>query len=67
MKQSEHFLANAENCAELSEKAKDLPTRLRYVRMEAAWRSLAEQQDWLDGEISPIRAALNGVERTESR
>ena len=24
--------------------------------MEAAWRALAEEQDWLDGEVSPVRA-----------
>jgi hypothetical protein len=26
--------------------------------MEAAWRALAEEQDWLDGEVPPIE--LNG-------
>jgi hypothetical protein len=24
--------------------------------MEAAWRALAEEQNWLDGEVSPVRA-----------
>jgi hypothetical protein len=28
--------------------------------MEAAWRALALEQDWLDGEIVPIRTA-NGA------
>jgi hypothetical protein len=50
MKQSQHFLENAENCAQLAEQATDEPTRNRYKRMEAAWRALAEEQDWLDGE-----------------
>jgi hypothetical protein len=60
MKQSEQFIENAENCAQLAEHARDAPTRLRYERMEAAWRSLAEQQDWLDGNISPVRSSVDG-------
>ena len=55
MKQSQHFLENAENCAQLAESASDEPTHRRYKRMEAAWRALAEEQDWLDGEQSPTR------------
>jgi hypothetical protein len=51
MKQSQHFLENAENCAQLAERAADEPTRNRYKRLEAAWRALAVEQDWLDGEI----------------
>jgi hypothetical protein len=50
MKQSQHFLENAENCAQLAERATDEPTHNRYRRMEAAWRALAVEQDWLDGE-----------------
>ncbi|WGS19630.1 MULTISPECIES: hypothetical protein [unclassified Bradyrhizobium] len=53
MKQSQHFLDNAENCAQLAERASDEPTYNRYKRMEAAWRALAKEQDWLDGETSP--------------
>jgi len=52
MKQSDHFRENAENCAQLAERAADEPTHLRYKRMEEAWRALAEEQDWLDGEVS---------------
>jgi hypothetical protein len=55
MKQSEHFLENAENCAQLAERTNDEPAHNRYKRMEAAWRALAEGQDWLDGEVSPER------------
>jgi hypothetical protein len=51
MKQSQHFLENAENCRQLAERASDEPTRNRYKRMEAAWRALAVEQDWLDGEV----------------
>ena len=40
---------NAENCAELAAKAPDEPDRARYQRMEKAWKSLAETQEWLDG------------------
>jgi len=51
MKQSQHFLENAENCAQLAERATDEPTYKRYKRMEEAWRALAVEQDWLDGAI----------------
>jgi hypothetical protein len=63
MKQSKHFLENAENCAQLAERATDEPTHNRYKRMEAAWRALAEEQDWLDGEVPPISAKSNGDAR----
>jgi hypothetical protein len=39
------------NCAQLAERAADEPTYNRYKRMEAAWRALAVEQDWLNGEI----------------
>ena len=55
VKQSEIYRQNAENCAYLAEGAPNEPTRQRYKRMEAAWRSLADEQDWLDGEPSPVR------------
>ena len=45
---------DAENCAYLAEGASNEPTRQRYRRMEAVWRALAEEQDWLDGEPSPV-------------
>jgi ATP/maltotriose-dependent transcriptional regulator MalT len=63
VKQSQHFLENAENCAQLAERATDEPTHKRYKRMEAAWRALAEEQDWLDGEVSPIRIAGKAATR----
>jgi hypothetical protein len=55
MKQSELYRQNAENCANLAEGAANEPTRQRYKRMEAAWRALADEQDWLDGELSSVR------------
>jgi hypothetical protein len=48
MKQSDIYRQNAENCAYLAEGARDEPTRQRYKR-------LADEQDWLDGERSPVR------------
>jgi hypothetical protein len=53
MKQSEIFRENAENCAHLAEGAVNEPASHRYMRMEAAWRALADEQDWLDGKVSP--------------
>ena len=52
MKQSQHFLENAENCAQLAERATDEPTHNRFKRMEAAWRALgggAGLAGWGDG------------------
>jgi len=51
MSQSKQFLENAENCAQLAERATDEPSQKRYRRMEAAWRALAAEQAWLDGEL----------------
>ena len=63
MKQSEIFRENAEHCAHLAESSTNQPAYRRYKRMEAAWHALAHEQDWLDGEIVPIRttnaASLN--------
>jgi hypothetical protein len=62
MKQSQHFFENADNCAQLAERAADEPTRNRYSRMEAAWRALAVEQDWLDGESAQAeRPSVNAV------
>ena len=54
MKQSDRFRDHAENCAHLAEQASNEPLYLRYKRIEAAWRALAHEQDWLDGAIAPI-------------
>jgi hypothetical protein len=69
MKQSEIFRENAENCAHLAEAATSDPAFLRYKRMEAAWLALAEEQDWLDGEVSPTRdsVALGGNQGASDR
>ncbi|WP_291692671.1 hypothetical protein [Bradyrhizobium sp.] len=54
MKQSQHLLDNAVTCAKLAKRSTDRGMKDRFRRMEAAWRSLAREQDWLDGEVSPI-------------
>ena len=54
-KQSQQFLNNAENCAELAERARDEPAYKRFKLMEAGWLALAREQDWLDGETPPHR------------
>ena len=53
-KQSDLFRQNAENCIELSEKSVGEPTVRRYRRMAKAWRALADEQAWLDGEVPPV-------------
>ncbi|MGB6401143.1 MAG: hypothetical protein WBF73_36520 [Bradyrhizobium sp.] len=60
MKQSDQFRQNAENCAQLAERATGEPTFRRYKRMEEAWRALAEEQAWLDGEIAPSPIIVTG-------
>jgi hypothetical protein len=38
------FRDNAEDCAFLAQRSEDEETRLTFLRMEAAWRTLANQQ-----------------------
>ena len=65
MKPSEIFRENAENCAQLavSEATENGPAYRRYKRMEAAWRALAEEQEWLDGEVPPVKIAVSSVQK----
>jgi hypothetical protein len=60
MKQSDPFRENAENCAQLAERATDDATHKRYKRMEAAWRALAEEQAGLTGVRTGRRRSGNG-------
>jgi hypothetical protein len=53
MRQSDLFRENAENCLHLAERAEAEPTYKRYMRMAQSWMALAQEQDWLDGEVSP--------------
>jgi hypothetical protein len=54
MKQSDIYRDNAENCRQLAERAEAGPTFQRYMRMAQAWTALAGEQDWLDGQVSPL-------------
>ncbi len=54
MKPSDQFRQNAYNCLHLAEKARDKPSSLRFRRMARAWRAIANEQDWLDGELAPV-------------
>jgi hypothetical protein len=42
------FRDNAADCAFLAERAEDEEAKLAFLRMEAAWRTLANQQERLD-------------------
>jgi hypothetical protein len=65
-KQSDMFRENAQNCADKAESAKDKPSFNRFKRMEAAWLALAEEQEWLDGEKSPVdRSSLTGTDKRQ--
>jgi hypothetical protein len=49
------FRDNAEDCAFLAQRSEDEETRLTFMRMEAAWRTLANQQERLDRQQWPGR------------
>jgi hypothetical protein len=66
MKQSDTFRQNAENCRHLAEHAEGQPTQKRYMRMAEAWMALANEQDWLDGEVPPAPIAASPAENTRS-
>ena len=53
MSKSVEYLDRAENCAQLAEEATSTAAKNRYKRMEAGWRALAAEQQWLDGELAP--------------
>jgi hypothetical protein len=44
---------NAEDCAFLAQRGEDEETKLAFLRMEAAWRTLANQQERLDQKAWP--------------
>lgn len=58
MKQSDIFRDNADNCLQLAERAEGQPANKRYSRMADAWTALATEQDWLDGEIPPVKVRV---------
>jgi len=61
MKQSDIFRDNADNCLQLAERAEGQPAFRRYSRMAQAWTALAHEQDWLDGEVSPLAMQPDGL------
>jgi hypothetical protein len=48
MSLADTFRDNAADCAFLAKRAEDENTKHALMRMEAAWRTLAKQQDILD-------------------
>jgi hypothetical protein len=51
MNRADDLRKNAENCVLLADAAESDPKKKRYARMATAWRSLADTQAWLDGEM----------------
>ncbi|WP_043161208.1 hypothetical protein [Bradyrhizobium sp. Ai1a-2] len=60
MKQSQHLLDNAVTCSKLAKRTTDRQMKTHFKRMEEAWRALAREQDWLDGEITPVDVSRLG-------
>jgi hypothetical protein len=59
VKESDKYRENAANCALLAQNAKHGPARIRFRRMETAWLCLADEQDWLNGEVSTATITIN--------
>jgi hypothetical protein len=55
MSLSDIFRDNAEDCAFLAERSEDEETKLTFKQMEAAWRTLANQQERLDKKQWPTK------------
>jgi hypothetical protein len=55
MSLADMFRDNAEDCAFLSQRSLDEETKLTFKRMEAAWRTLANQQERLDKQQWPAK------------
>jgi hypothetical protein len=49
------FRDNAEDCAFLARRSEDEDTKLTFLRMESAWRTLANQQEQLDKKQRPTK------------
>ncbi len=55
MKKAEELRHHAENCAELAQAAKSAPNKKRFERMAEGWKTVADNQAWLDGEDSSAK------------
>ena len=54
MPNAKRLRENAENCAEMAENTGDDACRRRYQRMEQTYLRLAETDEWLEGQVSPL-------------
>jgi hypothetical protein len=56
---------NAESCLALAQNAANEPARKRFLRMAEAWKTLADNKDWLDGVVVgdhvPIQPELHSA------
>jgi hypothetical protein len=51
MTKADELRKYAENCADIARTANaNTPKQKRFTRMAEAWKSLASNEDWLDGE-----------------
>jgi len=55
MKKAEELRHHAENCAELAQAATSEPNRKRFQRMAEGWKTVADNQAWLDGDDSSAK------------
>jgi hypothetical protein len=49
------FRDNAEDCAFLANRSEDEETKHTFMKMEEAWRTLADQQEQLDRKQWPAK------------
>ncbi len=56
MKKAEELRHHAENCAELAQAATSEPNKKRFERMAEGWKTVANNQAWLDGEDSSAKS-----------
>jgi len=50
MNKVEELRNRAETCAELAQAATNEPKKKRFERMAEGWKTVADNQAWLDGE-----------------
>jgi hypothetical protein len=50
MQKSDDLRRNAEDCAEKADAATTPHDRARFKRMEKAWKNLADNQEWVEGD-----------------
>jgi len=51
MSKTDELKKIADNCIEMAQAAKDLPQKKRFERLADGWKSLAQSQAWLEGEM----------------